>query len=88
MDAGKMNVNFVDDQLDGISGIVTSPELFKPLAFRFDDWRGAMIYNTATDATLYNSQLPWLDKDDAQEVLAEISRVIVAYLRGKFEQAA
>jgi hypothetical protein len=57
MDAGKMNVNFVDDQLDGISGIVTSPELFKPLAFRFDDWRGAMIYNTATDATLYNSCL-------------------------------
>jgi hypothetical protein len=88
MDTSKMNVNFVDDQLDGISGIVTSPELFKSIAFRYDEWRGPMIHNTVTDATLYNSQLPWLDKDDAQEVLAEINRVIVAYLREKFEQAA
>jgi hypothetical protein len=90
MDAAKIHVDLVDHQFNGggISGEVSSPELFKPIAFDYDDWRGPMLFNTKVDDTLYNSQLPWLDPLDALIVVEVIERVVVEYLRARFEQAA
>jgi hypothetical protein len=88
MDISKIAVDFVDDQFSGISGTVTSPELYKPIRFFFVEWKGIILDSMPEDKALYNTSLPWLDAEDKAEVFEAIDTALRKYFKEKFSRVA
>jgi hypothetical protein len=72
----KVEVTLIDNN-GTLCGTVVSPDLFRTVAFEYQEWRDNIVmFDGPKEKGLYQKPLAWLDPMDAHEVYNHIDRAV------------